>query len=157
MKRLFFVVFQLMFSGMLFAQGPLQLNDSVKSVSPAILPGVHVTRDARLDKMLNWHIQKNTRMNGTEGFRVEIFFSSEYDALEKAKKKKVEFLSLYPDIPVHIIYVAPNFRVRVGDFRTKNEALKLYHKIKKDYPVAFVVTDNIDFPLLKQEPYERAD
>jgi hypothetical protein len=107
--------------------------------------------------MLNWHIQQNIKIDGIEGYRVEIFFSSDFDAFDKAKKKKVEFLSLYPDNTVHIKYDAPNFRVRVGDFRTKNEALKLHTEIKRNYPVAFIVADIIDFPLMKQIKYERAD
>ena len=40
------------------------------------------------------------------------------------KDQKVKFLSKYPEHEVHIKYDAPNFKVRVGDFRTKNEALK---------------------------------
>jgi hypothetical protein len=104
--------------------------------------------------MLSWHIGNNKIKNKIDGFRVEIFFSSELDAKEKAIKKKKEFLSTYPDNTVHVMYVSPNFRVRVGDFRTKNEALKLYKEIKDNYPVAFIVTDEIDFPLTKQLQYE---
>jgi hypothetical protein len=99
--------------------------------------------------MLNWHIAKNEKMDGMEGFRVEIFFSADLDALEQAKNKKVEFLSKFPDYLVHIKYEAPNFKVRVGDFRTKNEALKLKKDIERDYPMAFIVPDKIKFPLLK--------
>jgi hypothetical protein len=104
--------------------------------------------------MLSWHIENNRTRNKIEGFRVEIFFSSEFDAKEKAIRKKKEFLSVYPDNAVHVKYISPNFRVRVGDFRTKNEALKLYREIKSNYPVAFIVADEIDFPLMKPVQYE---
>ena len=107
-----------------------------------------------MDKMLEWHIEKNHEKEGMDGFRVEIFFSSKMDAKEQALKTKVDFLSEYPDYAVHIKFVAPNFRVRVGDFRTKNEAWKLYKKIQKEYPTAFVVPDVINFPLLKPNQYE---
>ena len=122
--------------------------------TPAILQDLNVERDTRLDKMLNWHIEKNKNRDGIDGYRVEIFFSSDLDAKQKALGKKVEFLSKYPDYDVHVIFVAPNFRVRVGDFRTKNEAWKLYEKIKKDYRAAFVVKDKINFPVLKPISYE---
>jgi hypothetical protein len=89
-----------------------------------------------------------------DGFRVEIFFSSELDALAQSRIKKVEFLYDYPDYEVHIKYDSPNFRVRIGDFRTKNEALKLHKKIERNYPMAFIVPDKIKFPLLKQINYE---
>jgi hypothetical protein len=99
--------------------------------------------------MLEWHIKNNKKLDGIDGYRVEIFFSSAMNARERALEIKKEFLSSYPDHNVHILFSAPNFKVRVGDFRTKNEALKLYKKIQKDYPGAFIVPDIIDFPMLK--------
>lgn len=131
--------------------GRIEQQDSTQV---SVLEGLSVERDARLDKMLNWHIEKNKEREGIDGFRVEIFFSSNMDAKEKALETKTDFLSEYPEFPVHIKFVAPNFRVRVGDFRTKNEAWKLYKKIQKDYPTAFVVPDIINFPQLKANQNE---
>ncbi|WP_340111192.1 SPOR domain-containing protein [Maribellus mangrovi] len=124
------------------------------SLQVSMLNDLQVERDARLDKMVRWHIEKNEEREGMEGYRVEIFFSSNQNALDKATETKVDFLSEFPDYPVYIRFVAPNFRVRVGDFRTKNEAWKLYKKIEKDYPTAFVVPDIINFPQLKAKQYE---
>ncbi len=116
-----------------------------------ILENLNVNQDPRLENMLKWHIGNNMKRDGISGFRVEIFFSAASSAREQAFQKKKEFLSKYGDYNVHIKYTAPTFRVRVGDFRTKNEALKLYKHIQKDYPGAFIVPDIIDFPLLKPE------
>jgi hypothetical protein len=110
--------------------------------------------------MLKWHIENNRIKNKIDGFRVEIFFSSDQNAKEKALKIKEDFLETYPEFNVqnvHVKYISPNFRVRVGDFRTKNEALKLYKEIKDTYRVAFIVADAIDFPLKKQIEYERSN
>ena len=136
------------------AQVSLPGDKTQESNLPDMLNNIQVNRDPIVDKMLEWHIENNKIRNKIDGFRVEIFFSSNVDAKEKALKKKMEFLSVYPENTVHIKYVSPNFRVRVGDFRTKNEALKLYKEIKDNYPVAFIVTDEIDFPLMKQVQYE---
>jgi hypothetical protein len=138
----------------LFAQVTSPGENTEESNRPEIIKNLKINQDPRLDKMLSWHIENNRINNSIDGFRVEIFFSSDIDAKQKALKKKVEFLSIYPDNAVHVLYVSPNFRVRVGDFRTKNEALKLYKEIKATYPVAFIVTDKIDFPLMKQNQYE---
>jgi hypothetical protein len=129
-----------------------QPQDSGEEV--AILKNISVNQDPRIEKMLHWHIQNNKITDGIEGYLVEIFFSSAMNAREQAMKKKVEFLSKYPDNNVHIIYSAPNFRVRIGDFRTKSEALKLLKKIQSDYPGAFIVPGIVDFPLLNQKKYE---
>ena len=154
MKRFFLFLLLLLVVNVIFGQDIFPEQDTTERIRPEILTHLTVIQDSRLEKMLAWDIEKNTFVDGVEGYRVEIFFSPAVDAYEMAKKKKLEFLSKYPDIPVYIKYDAPNFRVRVGDFRTKNEALKLYKKIKSNYSVAFIVADDIKFPLLKQEQYE---
>jgi hypothetical protein len=139
---------------LIFAQVSIPEDKMQESNLPEILKNIEVHQDPLVEKMMEWQIENNKIKNKIEGFRVEIFFSSDVDAREKALKKKEEFLSVYPDNTVHIKYVSPNFRVRVGDFRTKNEALKLYREIKDNYPVSFIITDEIDFPLMKQVQYE---
>ena len=153
--RILFLLITILFSAqLLHAQTGFSEEVVEENTQPKILQELQVNQDARLDKMLNWHIEKNIKKDGMDGYRVEIFFTSALDGLSQAKSKKVEFLSQYPDYEIHIKYDAPNFRVRIGDFRTKNEALKLHKKIEKDYPMAFIVPDKIEFPLLKQVSYE---
>jgi len=154
MRKLFLLISGLFFSHVLLAQVTLPDTLQPKHDTLAILQELHVNQDPRLGKMLNWDVENNKERDGIEGYRVEIFFSSKMDALEKAKETKAEFLSKFPDYPVYIVFVAPNFRVRVGDFRTKSEAWKLYKKIEKMYPAAFVVHGKINFPILKPLDYE---
>lgn len=154
MKQFLLLVFAVLTSRILFAQVTYSSANTGDSNLPEILQNININQDPRLEKMLSWHIGNNRINNSIDGYRVEIFFSSDIDAKQRALKKKVEFLSIYPDNTVHVLYNSPNFRVRVGDFRTKNEALKLYREIKATYPVAFIVTDKIDFPSLKQMQYE---
>jgi len=124
------------------------------SVIVSFLQNLQIECNPFLNKMVEWHTKKNREKEGLDGYRVEIFFSSMKDAKKEALKVKADFLSRYPDYVVHIKYVSPNFRVRVGDFRTKAEAWSLYKKIQKAYPTAFVVPDIINFPLLKPSKYE---
>ena len=154
MLRYLLIFISILTYRVLLAQVSYPENKTLDLKLPEMLKNVEVNQDPIVDKMLGWHIENNNIKNKIDGFRVEIFFSSDVDAKDKALKKKVEFLSVYPDNTVHIKYISPNFRVRVGDFRTKNEALKLYKEIKDNYPVAFIVSDEIDFPLMKQEQYE---
>lgn len=108
-------------------------------------------QDARIDTLLLRHVEINKRMIGVKGYRLEIFFSSDYDARGKALQVKTDFLTEYPDLEAYIQYQAPNFKVRIGNFRTKNEALKVKHRIKRHYPNAFRVDDEIDYPKLITE------
>ncbi len=146
MKQLFLFIQGLFFCQMLLSQVTFPAEALSENSTPSILQGVEITQDPRLDKMLNWHIESNKRRNGIDGFRLDIFSVTEK---EKAFQTKVEFLSRYPENNVYILFIAPNFRVRVGDFRTKNEALKLLKKIQGNYPAAFIVQDKIDFPTVQ--------
>lgn len=88
-----------------------------------------------------------------EGYRVQIFFGSRADA----QKMRGEFLRSYPDIPVYISYLAPNFRLRVGDFRTKMECEKLKKEIQDDYRGCYIVKDEIQLPALRPGQGTTAD
>ncbi len=107
-----------------------------------------IPQDPRLVELIRLHIRRNQQGGKMEGFRVEIFFSSALNARQKAQSIKNEFLSAYPDVNVYISYVSPDFKVRVGDFRTRNEALKLMKEVQGRFPKAFVVPDLIELPKL---------
>lgn len=47
------------------------------------------------------------------------------------------------DLPIHNIYVQPYFRVRLGDFKNREEAEQLRSFIVAEYPGALVVVDDI--------------
>lgn len=154
MKQYLLLLSGLLFGNLLIAQVDQNKAAFEDENRPELIKNLQINQDPGLEEMLNRHIENNRIDKRLEGFRVEIFFSSDSDAKDQALKKKVEFLTAYPSNTVHVKYIAPNFRVRVGDFRTKNEALKLYKEIKNNYPVAFIVPDFIDFPPTKQEKNE---
>jgi hypothetical protein len=165
MRALFLIITGLFFCQL--AQGQVLFPESISSDTVAIsetkvysielLSEINVNQDSRLDKMLKWHVEDNKRRDGMEGYRIEIFSSSALNGKEQALKKKGEFLSLYPDVNVYVKFRAPVFKVRIGDFRTKKDALKLYKRVQSNYPGAFIVPDIINFPVLKTNKYERPD
>ncbi len=155
MKKIIVLMQALLFSYSMFAQESIIKTERASSNSPEIISKVRPQQDARLDSMLNWHIENNLKKGGVDGFRVEIFFSSAPNAKEKALEIKREFLTRFPDIDVYIKFNAPDFKVRVGDFRTKNEALKLKKKLDNKYPKSFIVPDLIKFPELISSEKEK--
>jgi hypothetical protein len=114
-----------------------------------------IKQDPRITDLLIRHNQINQKRKGTDGFRLEIFFSSENKARERAVRVKNEFNLVFPEIKSYILFQTPNFKVRVGDFRNKSEALKTKAHIASKYPNAFIVKDNIRFPELITESVEQ--
>ena len=39
-----------------------------------------------------------------------------------------------------------DYKVTIGDFRTKDEALRIYNALKGTYPTAYIIKENINFP-----------
>ncbi|MGE4585847.1 MAG: SPOR domain-containing protein [Mangrovibacterium sp.] len=119
-----------------------------ENMHQGIVRRISPVQNARIDSLLQNHIRQNKRMEGTEGYRLEIFFSSGSRSREEALQRKTEFLRKFPDETAYMLFLTPNFKVRVGDCRTRSEALKLKERIRKDYPNAFIVPDIIQFPEL---------
>ena len=84
--------------------------------------------------------------NGVEGWRVQLMFKAKQ---EEIKQLKIDFIKLYPEIPAYLEYDAPYYRVRVGNCRTKLEAIKIKHQISKNFPGAYPVPEIINFSQLK--------
>ena len=57
------------------------------------------------------------------------------------------FRQKFHDIPVYRSYVNPYFKVTVGDFRSRSEAMQLLETIRRDFPAAFIVKEkSISYP-----------
>jgi len=81
------------------------------------------------------------------GFRVQIDFGQQKNAVSKTQS---DFSGKFPGVPSYLTYKQPYFRVSVGDFRSKLEAVSFLNKVRKNYPGAFVVADKIVPPPLVQ-------
>ena len=86
------------------------------------------------------------KKDGILGWRVQLTFKSKK---EEIKKTRINFIKLYPDIPTYLTYDPPYYRICVGNFRTKNEALKLNNFIRKNYIEAYPVQKIIPLSLLR--------
>jgi hypothetical protein len=115
--------------------------------SPTDTAKFNVVQDSRINSLLEKHIQINSKAP-IKGYRVKIHFGSDKS---KAKEVKAKFISKFPDVPAYEKYDQPNFNIRVGDFRTKLEAYKFLKQLSADFPSAFIVQDDIDFPSIENQ------
>lgn len=83
-----------------------------------------------------------------EGYRVQIFLGDR----KTAEDTKRSFLQKNPDVPAYLSWLAPNFRLRVGDLRTRLEAERLLRDLKPLYPGSYIVPDEIEMPRMVGQP-----
>ncbi len=119
----------------------VQLNYNVKKGKMTL------HQDARIDKLGEFVRSGETSVEGVKikGYRIVIFFDQDKSVVAQ---QKANFLSRYNDHKAYIDYVAPNYLVRVGNFRTRLEAEALKAEILVYFPTAVVVADKIQLPEL---------
>ena len=111
--------------------------------------------DAVRDAMRRQVEDNGTRTLG--GYRIRIFFDNKQTARVESEETLKRFESMFHDVVAYRTYANPYFKVTVGDCRTKSEAMALLGRIKADFPSAFVVKENICFPVLDPEHTHELD
>ncbi|MFP4367373.1 MAG: SPOR domain-containing protein [Bacteroidales bacterium] len=144
--RSFFIAFIILYipAGILFCQ-------SVPDTAPqrgSSNGNLNINKDPRLDELVKRYISINKEIEGIPGYRIRIFSASGQEARSRATDVRAKFFNKYPDVDTYLVYDAPNFKVYVGDFRTRSEALKMQNKIIGDYPYSFIISDMINMPPL---------
>jgi hypothetical protein len=104
---------------------------STDSISKA---SVKVYQDKRIDALLvNKRIA--AQIQTANGFRVQVF-SGSVQKTAKTEAFRIEKLiqEIFPEQPVYVNYTSPFWKVRVGDFKAKNEAQIFKDKVVESFP-----------------------
>ncbi len=130
-------------------------------------PGsLRIQQDKRIDTLLQHHIEINKKIaenpnhDGIAGYRIQIFFDSGNNSKAMALEVIEEFTEDYPEVGAYLTFGEPFYRVRVGDFRRKIDALGFLDKIGRKYPNAWIIKDKINFPgkeKSKTKEYDKKD
>ena len=117
----------------------------IHSVSAQEKGKVMVTKDPQIDSLIakRLELSKDSRSGNSisvSGFRVQIFSGLER---QQAYAEQAKFKVRFPVYKIYISYVQPNYRVRVGDFRTRLEAEKFMNELKRYYSSMFIFSEMI--------------
>ena len=80
-----------------------------------------------------------------QGYRIQVVAFSGTNSRIAAQGAEKEFTSKFNDIPCYLSYAEPNFRLRIGDFRNRIEALNALARIRVQYPGAFIVKEKVNY------------
>ncbi|MEP6803407.1 MAG: SPOR domain-containing protein [Flavobacterium sp.] len=94
-----------------------------------------VNQDPKFDQLLNDKRKINTSINTNDTYKIQIFSGKS----EEAKKTLSDFKREYTNIDGTIIFNTPNYKVMVGNFKTRIEAERNLADIKKKYKSVFLI------------------
>jgi len=114
------------------------------------LKNIKIIQDEKVSVLVSKHIRINQNRDGIPGFRIQIFFDSGTNSKTHAQGIFDGFRAKYPDVTAYLTFKAPNYKVRVGDFRTRLDAQRFLNEIITEYPNAWIIPEQINLP--KVEP-----
>ena len=120
------------------AQQPETIVDKIKSAGNCELhqpdgmnARLFVTEEA-VDTVSDEDLANARRM---AGYRIQVFSDNNYrTAKNEANAKARVFSERFPEMRTYVVYNSPFWRLRVGDFRSQDEALEKVVEIKEAFP-----------------------
>jgi len=111
-------------------------------------PGtVVVAKDPRVDKLIlrqieiNAETTKETRKN-MPGFRIQVINTTDRSKVFAAKAKVYQE---FPDLKPYLLYQAPNYKLKVGNFKTQEEAEEMQKQLERLFPSGtYIIRDVIE-------------
>ena len=110
-------------------------------------PSVIVYKDARIDLLMKKQIDINEQTTResrrtASGYRILVINSNDRGKVFAAKAK---IYQLYPELKPYLMYQPPYYKLKVGNFRTKDEAEDYKTELARDFPTGlFIVRDIIE-------------
>jgi hypothetical protein len=106
---------------------------------------IEIIKDNRIDVLVKkqGEIIPPATVPQITGYRIQLFFDTEKKAVDDARAK---FISMYPKVDTYVIYTAPNYFLKVGNFRTHLEAEKVKISVDRDFPTNYIVKELINLP-----------
>ncbi|MDB5013158.1 MAG: preprotein translocase [Daejeonella sp.] len=111
---------------------------SISSVAHAQSGKVDITKDPKIDALIARRLElskKGQSASQIDGFRIQIYSGSDRKI---AYAEQTRFKGLYPQVSAYLNYIQPNYRVQIGDFRTRMDAEKFMNAIKQNFSTAFI-------------------
>jgi hypothetical protein len=96
---------------------------------------------AGADELVEQHIYFNKEHSQIPGWRIQIYSSA---SMNDAKNEKAKLLRSTSDLHATIVFEAPNYKVRVGDYLNRFDAYRDLQEILFEYPDAFICKDLIN-------------
>jgi hypothetical protein len=100
----------------------------------------NVDASPSVNRLMIRYIENAKSKDVVKAWRIQILSTSDRREMETTLSN---FRAVYPEMMVDWKHVSPNYQVRAGYFENKNKLMPLLLEIKKSYPSATPVYDNV--------------
>jgi cell division septation protein DedD len=93
-----------------------------------------------LDSVALFIAEKNLQKRFIDGFTVQVYSGPNRD---QANNARAQLRTIGLDIPSQVVYVQPNFKVKLGKFYSRLEANQVYAEVREVFPNALLLPEKI--------------
>ena len=115
-----------------------------RSIFSVIGPGIEIIQSTATRQALDSYVRSNAGKT-LSGYRIRVY----YDNGPQARGRSGAIASALREqlgVAVYRSFESPNYKVTVGDFRSKEEALRIYNALTGTYPTAYIIKETINYP-----------
>lgn len=116
-----------------------------KDIFTVVGSGVRINQPRTVKTAFDRYVRDNAS-KPLSGYRIRVFYDNGQNARSQSEGVAAYLRGAYPGHEVYRSFESPNYKVSIGDFRTKEEALRLYNALKGTYPAAFIIKETINYP-----------
>lgn len=102
---------------------------------------VQVIQDESITNRLGRKVKKSTVNDAPatfiemSGYRIQVFAgNNQRISKSEAYTKESDVKSVFPDMSTYVVFTAPFWRLRVGDFQTFQEAQRMMTRLRAEFP-----------------------
>ncbi len=98
-----------------------------------------IHQEEGIDYLMKTMVEENARKNGVDGWQIQLYSGTGPEGKRQAMEVKTKMLEEFPDVQTITKYNPPFWRVRVGNYRNRNEALPMLKQLKSLFPNCYSV------------------
>ena len=110
---------------------------------------VTIYQDKLIDELVQKQVKLSVAGSNEDGYRIQIFSDSGNNSKTKAQSVMDEFLAKYPEMKAYLVFKSPNYKVKIGDFRSRLDAIRYLNRISAEFSNAFIISDLINLPQIE--------
>ncbi len=119
----------------------IQTGILVLSFNMAQGQSVRLIEEPAVQQLIDKYVHNNKNQKKIEGWRIQFFASTDRRTMESTLKR---MKNAYPEVKFVWTYNEPFYHVKAGAYAHRSDAIPLQYALKKEFPGAFPVREELD-------------
>ncbi|MDR0863902.1 MAG: SPOR domain-containing protein [Candidatus Symbiothrix sp.] len=142
-------------------QAQTSIIEDLQSTSNSSEGVIHIESDADITALVGTPGNRVSASGNSDfvertGYRIQVFMGSNPStARSEASSKQAAIKESFPEIGAYLTYNAPNWKLVVGDFISREEATVFKQQLQREFPQygreMYIITDKIKLPVVISE------